>query len=663
MLLLLALSLAASEDVPGPPAGGAQAWPDRLYVACTSGDLGYANYQTEPCELYFHVPISYGSQVPVLLSVTAPGLSDFGFIRTESGNVLCAARVAPGTGTLQWDCHVLVRRNTWSDLPAFAPMPGPGSLPDSVLQWLESTDCCQLGSPRVAQAAAEVSSGVDNLMVLAGNIAGYCASVPGTFEHDPIAFDANYAVNWGNSCTGHAHLAAALFRLNGVPSRCLLNCPTIYGPGAYDQHWIVDYFVPGYGWVTLESTTGIHPVEPQGIVVTYVNQAFHEYTRWFPNSIDALWRSSGPAVSGPVWSSAHSGSITQMLDCADDQAAQAMAAAAEAWQLYTGCEGLILTPEQAAARAQGELLMQSAFSCIEAGDIEGYTLDAQAAAGFFSSIDAPPVETFFSEDFESGPAGWTHGGSNDTWEYGSPVSEPDDAHSGSSCWATGLDGDYLDISRGWLESPPVDLDDRSCAVLSFWSWIDTCDYAWTVEDCIYVQVTVQGDSTPHYVSTRMGGRNDDPEGIADGGWSRTEIDLRRFIGQTVRLRFVMWSDAGGVASGAAIDDVQVYGRPQDLTGVSAPGAGTVSLSCSPDPCRGTLSIGVDAPGEMQVAVSVYDMAGRLVSVPFPGGIGSGGAALSWNCCDEAGRPLPSGVYLVEARAGFAAACSKVVILR
>ncbi len=58
----------------------------------------------------------------------------------------------------------------------------------------------------------------------------------------------------------------------------------------------------------------------------------------------------------------------------------------------------------------------------------------------------------------------------------------------------------------------------------------------------------------------MGGVNDDPEIPDVGGWSRIVLDLTKYVGNTVQIRFRFQSNANTVYPGAYIDDVHCYGR-------------------------------------------------------------------------------------------------------
>lgn len=65
------------------------------------------------------------------------------------------------------------------------------------------------------------------------------------------------ALDHQGSCTSCANLVAALLRGAGVPARVLAGYPLWSGP--LQTHYIVEAFVPAYGWYPVESTLGRAP--------------------------------------------------------------------------------------------------------------------------------------------------------------------------------------------------------------------------------------------------------------------------------------------------------------------------------------------------------------------------------------------------------------------
>ena len=72
--------------------------------------------------------------------------------------------------------------------------------------------------------------------------------------------------NHGN-CAGQANLAAALFRIVGIPAKILITEPSVIG-GVY--HCITEYFVPTYGWVLTDQSKAINLLETKKCLILKV---------------------------------------------------------------------------------------------------------------------------------------------------------------------------------------------------------------------------------------------------------------------------------------------------------------------------------------------------------------------------------------------------------
>jgi hypothetical protein len=71
----------------------------------------------------------------------------------------------------------------------------------------------------------------------------------------------------------------------------------------------------------------------------------------------------------------------------------------------------------------------------------------------------------------------------------------------------------------------------------------------------------------------------------------------------------------------------------------------------PNPARGTTTIAFALASPGEVALEVFDAAGRKVATPYEGPAEAGDNEVTWALADDAGRPLPAGVYVYRLRAG------------
>lgn len=614
---------------------------------------------------YFHVPICYEHQVPVYFDVQSPYLVDYRFIELTPPNFMIAVTMRPGAPTsINWKVWVLVLQETWSDLPQYVPIPEPGELPDSVLKWLESTDCAQLEAPIVTTTAAQVLGTTDNLMELADSVHSFCYKIPAQFPHSPMAFDAVYALTWGNSCTGHAHAAAALFRANGIPARTLMNC--VIMNTYYDHHWAIDFYVPDYGWVRMDPSLSGYPHYPYVEAVTMVCNPEDEFPVWYLPGCEASWHTSDPVFgrNEPRWGGNHIAQVERYFAVHNDSAIIARIIAEQVYDKQIEICGLPLGPADSVIREQALQHLYDAKGALQNSQISDFVKNMQSALNLYNSITLQDVDTVYEENFESGVQGWTHGGNCDEWELGMPTFGPVQAHSGSYCWGTDLDGDYEDNSDNWLLSPLIEISSLSTAYLDFWIWnsivegnpYNTVDYSW-------VDVSADGCVTFEPVSSMTGGINDDPEIPDVGGWSRIVLDLQKYAGDKIYVRFRFKSDANQHSSGTYIDDVLVYGRLKPATGVEEnPVLGVFDLSCSPNPCRGEMKINFITPGSENLQIRVFDVTGRIVHSENVL-TNAGSNSIVWNFVSDDGLLQPSGVYYVIIENEIKTYSRRMVLLR
>lgn len=84
---------------------------------------------------------------------------------------------------------------------------------------------------------------------------------------------------------------------------------------------------------------------------------------------------------------------------------------------------------------------------------------------------------------------------------------------------------------------------------------------------------------------------------------------------------------------------------------------------SPSPVRAQSRVAFQLPASARVRLSFFDVAGRAAKRLDFGVVAAGRQMRSWKAEDDAGRPLPSGVYYLRLEAGRDQATQKVLILR
>jgi len=573
-----------------------------LYLRRAVADLSVtAPASTDIYQAYFLIPVPFSDQAPILLTVASPDLIDYRFVRLTPPNVLVAARMKKArTTTIHWEAWVVVKENTYEGLPASAPIPTLRDIPDEVKPWLQATDCVQVDDPLVRDRAWEVRGATSDLMALADAIAAACYDIPWELPHSPFALDAYYALRWGGTCTGVAHAGAALFRANGVPARSLMVMPTWFN-GFFDMHWIIDYYVPGYGWVKMETSGALNPYPPQDEVVTMACNPEDEFPVFYPMGIEGPWHTSDPVlgVLNPYWGQAHTAYDEGSVAAAPEDVSRAVALTAAVFSAYTRTWGLGLTGEQGAKLGEALSHQSAALDRIRTADVAGYLSAMHDALACYRQLKLKPARPIFADDFEGAEKGWTHGGTHDTWTRDRPSGRPRAAHSGASCWGTGFSGSYENDADSWLLSPPFDLSSKAGAYLDFWlyNWVEDAGQG-QILDPLWMDVTTDGHTFVPLCS-KMGGVNDDPEIPAVGGWSHLALDLTPYAGNAaVQVRFRFSSDAQTTAPGSYVDDVLVYGRDEGT-------AAGLSCTAGAQPASGRLPLAVQLTASVSGGTPPY----------------------------------------------------------
>lgn len=87
------------------------------------------------------------------------------------------------------------------------------------------------------------------------------------------------------------------------------------------------------------------------------------------------------------------------------------------------------------------------------------------------------------------------------------------------------------------------------------------------------------------------------------------------------------------------------------------------LSNSPNPFNATTEIHIGLPHESDVALEVFDVAGRRVAVRTLAHVSAGWRRITFDGRDDDGKPLPSGVYFARVNAAGGSATRKLVVYR
>ena len=592
-----------------------------LYLHQAIGELQVSgNANKSPYTVYFIIPIAYREQAPIWLKIDCPQMVNYKYIRLSDDNVVVAATInnTPGTIDLNWTSWVLIKQHDYSEIPESVPIPSISELPDSVKSWLQPTACVQWNDSLVYHISDSIRGTTDDLIVLAERIEDYCYNIPWVFPYSPISFDAYYAMRWGNSCTGHAHAGAAVFRANGIPCRVLMNMP-VWFSSYMDMHWIIEYFIPDYGWVKMETSRGLNPYfDADEEVITFACNIEDEFPILYVGNIEAYWFGSDPVFNHmyPNWGGAHKISTHTSMTDSTSKVDRIISITESVFKYNTVFQGIELNNQQSENYNLAMEFQERSFNNAKTGNTDSIIYNLNEALFYFREIAYMPLIEIYFNDFENASGNWTHDGIKDKWDIGIPNIGPENCYSGVKCIGSNLDSVYSNNVNSWILSPSINLSGLSYAHLNFKLWNDVEDHIQSMnpKDKLWVELSTDKGENFFPISTCFGGVNDEPCIPSFGGWNNVVLDLTEYVDSTIQVKFCFTSNNTISKIGSYIDDFGIYGRVYDVTGIDENQSlsSKIECNCFPNPFFDKLEIEYLLPYDDEIQISIYNLFGQKI---------------------------------------------------
>ena len=241
-----------------------------------------ASEDVDEFHIRFSFPPDYSYQVPILLEIFNDTTEKLLHYEIEDDtnkpnkiiNFTIDAMEKDECILLHFTCWVLVKNHDFSDLPEKVKFPRRWQLPEETKTWLASTEVVQKHSLLIRHKARQLRGIRSDVLEFANDIATYIKWHKfGLFLLQlnlGIFFsqDARTTLFINGENVGRSHLACAFFRSQNVPARVIL---AHNDQGFWTQmHYMVEYYVPDYGWVLLDSTKGKTPYETKRQIINRI---------------------------------------------------------------------------------------------------------------------------------------------------------------------------------------------------------------------------------------------------------------------------------------------------------------------------------------------------------------------------------------------------------
>jgi len=255
LLLLIATATAISAASSG------------IYELESAFTLGFTNAVSKfhiehalPLETQFQTPLDFQ------VSVQPPQKnSDLRFSQDNYGNRIAIFTIEPCSTNervrVQMSSKVLVSPRSYKELPDKIPFPR--RWPREAGEWLSPSFCVECTDPAFVALAKELRSDTTDVREVIRRCLRKSEAIRSPLDSYGPRYSnqtALYALRYRGVCTGNANLLAALLRSCGIPGRILGGAPTRSKSVA--THFIVEAYIPGFGWYPLEPTLVEEGCEP-----------------------------------------------------------------------------------------------------------------------------------------------------------------------------------------------------------------------------------------------------------------------------------------------------------------------------------------------------------------------------------------------------------------
>ena len=215
------------------------------------------NGEPRESRLLLPLPLTHRSQYPLTYNLTADppeSLKSVTIYEDSPKNfvaeVILQDLAKHKTVDLKFNSVILVLPTSFDDVPKTAIVPR--EWPEIATPWLASTWCVESANERIKKIAADIRTETDDVLEIIEKVEVEAKSIYRSASGRVKHLTAVEALDKKGSCTSCANLIAALLRASDVPARILAGYPSWSGP--LQTHYIVEAYVPNYGWYPIEST-------------------------------------------------------------------------------------------------------------------------------------------------------------------------------------------------------------------------------------------------------------------------------------------------------------------------------------------------------------------------------------------------------------------------
>lgn len=232
-------------------------WASRMAEALGFATQRAEDEQEQSVNVLLPLPLAYRRQVPVTyeLTVNPPEAATSVTIYQDTppnhiARVSVVLRSKRDKVDIRFRSLVLVGPSSFNDVPDRAEIPD--QWPEPCQPWLQSTWCVNAQHDEIQALSKRIRDDADDVMTLIAGVQERAGRVLANAPGQAPDLTAVAALTGRGSCTSCANLVAALLRASHIPARVVAGYPSWSGP--LQTHYLVEAYVPQFGWYPIEPT-------------------------------------------------------------------------------------------------------------------------------------------------------------------------------------------------------------------------------------------------------------------------------------------------------------------------------------------------------------------------------------------------------------------------
>jgi len=250
-----------------------------IYHLTGARTVTFTSDSNQTATLKYPLPLAYRDQAPISYHLTSKpdgAIQSISIERDKLENYIATVTLRQvGNGAkieLAFKSTILVGPSLFA--PAEGDYTIPKEWPAQARPWLKATWCVASDDPKFVEIGKSIRNETDSVPRIIELVLERRKESEKQATENASRATAVASLDKRGACTNNANLVAAMLRACDVPARVLAGFPSWSGP--LETHYIVEAWMPNYGWYPIESSKDLFPWPNSGQINVSIVPIEHE---------------------------------------------------------------------------------------------------------------------------------------------------------------------------------------------------------------------------------------------------------------------------------------------------------------------------------------------------------------------------------------------------